>query len=140
MSKRSAGQGGVCGTALLLLPHFGEFVLRQSSPRPSGTPLINAGGKGLVLIEKGRAVLCTAGDADCHVAPLLAMTGDKNTPVPVWNGGKMQQIQILPYRSVMVRIFWASSLVAKPGWARQVQLALVRVPGWFMRPSPPISR
>ena len=49
MSKRSAGQGGVCGIRLLLLPHSGEFVLRQDSPRPSGTPLINAGGKGIVL-------------------------------------------------------------------------------------------
>ena len=49
MSKRSAGQGGVCGRVLLLLQAFGEFVLRQDSPRPSGTPLINAGGKGMVL-------------------------------------------------------------------------------------------
>ena len=29
---------------------FGEFAVRQDSPRPSGTPLINAGGKGIVLI------------------------------------------------------------------------------------------
>ena len=50
MSKRSAGQGGVCGTVLLLLPRLGEFALRQDSPRPSGTPLINAGGKGAVPI------------------------------------------------------------------------------------------
>ena len=49
MSKRSAGQGGVCGRVFLLLPPFGEIVLRQDSPRPSGTPLINAGGKGAVL-------------------------------------------------------------------------------------------
>ena len=48
MSKRSAGQGGVCGTGSLLLKPFGEFAVRQDSPRPSGTPLINAGGKGLV--------------------------------------------------------------------------------------------
>ena len=67
-------------------------------------------------------------------------TQTKNAPVPTWNGGEMQQYQILPYRSVAVRIFWASSSVAKPGLARQVQLAEVKVPGWFMRPSRPISR
>ena len=50
MSKRSAGQGGVCGRVLLLLQPFGEFAVRQDSPRPSGTPLINAGGKEIVLI------------------------------------------------------------------------------------------
>ena len=49
MSKRSAGQGGVCGIVFLLLQPFGEFELRLDSPRPSGTPLINAGGKGTVL-------------------------------------------------------------------------------------------
>ena len=46
----------------------------------------------------------------------------------------------LPYRSVTVRIFSASAAVAKPGAARQVQLAVVRVPGWFIRPSEPTSR
>ena len=51
MSKRSAGQGGVCGGVFHLLQPSGEFVLRQDSPRPSGTPLINAGGKGIVLIH-----------------------------------------------------------------------------------------
>ena len=46
MSKRSAGQGGVCGTPFLFHRHFGESVLRQDSPRPFGAPpLINAGGK-----------------------------------------------------------------------------------------------
>ena len=50
MSKRSAGQGGVCGRVLRLLQPFGEFAVRQDSPRPSGTPLINAGGKGFLLI------------------------------------------------------------------------------------------
>ena len=49
MSKRSAGQGGVCDTGSLLLKPFGEIAVRQDSPRPSGTPLINAGGKGIVL-------------------------------------------------------------------------------------------
>ena len=56
------------------------------------------------------------------------------------NGGFFQQIQIRSYRSVAVRIFFARSAVAKPGLARHVQLAVVRVPGWFMRPSAPISR
>ena len=55
MSKRSAGQGGVCGTGSLLLKPFGEFAVRQDSPRPSGTPLINAGGQG-VRIRIGAAV------------------------------------------------------------------------------------
>ena len=51
MSKRSAGQGGVCGRVLRLLQPFGEIAVRQDSPRPSGTPLINAGGaRGAVLI------------------------------------------------------------------------------------------
>ena len=29
---------------------FGEIAVRQDSPCPSGTPLINAGGKGFLLI------------------------------------------------------------------------------------------
>ena len=49
MAKRSAGQGGVCGSVFLLMPHFGEYELRQDSPRPSGTPLINAGGKSSLI-------------------------------------------------------------------------------------------
>ena len=42
----AVGQGGVCGTALLLLPHLVEFVLRQAPPRPSGTPPHKCGGQG----------------------------------------------------------------------------------------------
>ena len=44
------GQGGVCAARFPLLPHFGEFDLRQDSPPPlRGTPLINAGGKNAAL-------------------------------------------------------------------------------------------
>ena len=61
-------------------------------------------------------------------------------PRSLVNGGDVVADQILSYRSVMERIFSASSLLAKPGRARQVQLAVVSVPGWFMRPSMPNPR
>jgi len=87
---------------------FSEYLHSKysDSPRPAGTPLINAGGKSAAFFNS-----C----GPCG-------------------------FQILPYRSVMERIFSASSAVAKPGLARQVQLAEVRVPGWFIRPSAPIWR
>ena len=64
----------------------------------------------------------------------------KNAPVSKETGAKKRTFYILPYSSVAVRIFFARASDAKPGRARQVQLALVRVPGWFMRPSRPTSR
>ena len=65
MSKRSAGQGGVCGRVLRLLQPFGEFAVRQDSPRPSGTPLINAGGQGtgcgFALVRRFRKLMLRNG-------------------------------------------------------------------------------
>ena len=79
MSKRSAGQGGVCGTGSLLLKPFGEIAVRQDSPRPSGTPLINAGGKGCgplglaMTVVDGGWFVCA--DTAFRSAENLAMMG-----------------------------------------------------------------
>ena len=55
-------------------------------------------------------------------------------------GLKSQLRFSLPYRPVILRIFFASLSESKPSAARQVQLALDRVPGKFIRASPPSSR
>ena len=60
---------------------FGEFAVRQDSPRPSGTPLINAGGKGIVLAFGSQLVATEYQEIATGCA--LAMTvvvGDSTVP------------------------------------------------------------
>ena len=104
MSKRSAGQGGVCGRVLHLLQPFGEFAARQDSPRPSGTPLINAGGKGIVLlfglgIYRNHRISgeSATGHPICH-PERRAKPEDKHNPLAprIYEGGARRAGGVLP--------------------------------------------
>ena len=49
MSKRSAGQGEYAVGCCVYCNPSAKSQCGRTPPRPSGTPLINAGGKGIVL-------------------------------------------------------------------------------------------
>ena len=119
------------------------FSLEGGAPRSESKIQMIAGGNHTTIPSWQKSVpknrfLTDVGDCAAEAAQQDFTI--LKTPRSVCSAALLFPYQILPYRAVRLRIFRASSSLAKPSFARQVQLALVRVPGWFMRPSAPISR